>query len=52
MSHTCPLFVYARFTLHQLIYNDLDSKDGIKVTPENPNSNPVFLNLERPAVLK
>ena len=52
LPDTCPIFAWARFTLHQIIYSDLDSKDDIRVTPENPNSNPVFLNVERPAVLR
>ena len=50
LLNTWPIFAWARFTLHQLIYSDLDSKDGIRVTPEK-NSNPVFLNVERPDVL-
>ena len=52
LPDTCPIFAWARFTLHQLIYSDLDSKDGIRVTPKKSNSNPVFLNMERPAVLR
>ena len=51
-TNTCPIYVWVIFTLHQLIYSDLNSKDGIRVIPENPNSNPVFSNLEHTAVLR
>ena len=40
--------VYSSSTL----FSDLDSEDGIRVTPENPNSNLLFLNVEHPAVLR
>ena len=52
MSDTCPIFAWARFTLHQHIYSDLDSKASISVISEKLNSNPLFLNVEHPAVLR
>ena len=52
MPDTCPIFAWEIFTLHQLIYSYLDSKDCIMVIPENPNSNTVFLNVERPDALR
>jgi len=35
-----------------LICSDLDSKDGIRVIAEKANSNPVMLNVERPAPIR
>lgn len=48
----CHILTWARFCLHKLVSSDLNSKRGIRVIPERPNSNPVNLNVIRQGVLR
>ena len=48
----CPILKWAFFIIHELVSSDLDSKRGIRVVPEQANSNPVDLNALRDSALR